>query len=128
MNSEKDQRRTESLLETVDDLIFHMNDARVRFMILSFSSLIVAPVSIFVAILFIFHPLFLRVLLVRVPTVGIITSLYVTLTAIISAVWLYVGVKEYRFLSRWNNRFKRFVSLREQVDREIARDLKDNGE
>jgi len=95
-------------------------------MILSFSSLIVAPVAIFVAILFIFHPLFLRVLLARVPTVGIIVSLYVT--AIISAVWLYVGIKEYRFLSRWNNRFKRFVSLREQVDMEIARDLKDTGE
>ena len=119
MGSEEARQRRDSILEVVDDLVFHMNDARTRFMILSVTSLILAPIAIIVALLLVGYPRFLRFLIVGIPEVGLTLFLYLALSTILSAVWLYVGLKEYRFLSKWNDRFKRFISLREQIDREI---------
>ena len=119
MGSEEARQRRDSILEVVDDLVFHMNDARTRFMILSVTSLILAPIAIIVALLLVGYPRFLRFLIVGIPEVGLTLFLYLALSTILSAIWLYVGLKEYRFLSKWNDRFKRFISLREQIDREI---------
>jgi len=119
LGSEEARQRRDSILEVVDDLVFHMNDARTRFMILSVTSLILAPIAIIVALLLVGYPRFLRFLIVGIPEVGLTLFLYLALSTILSAVWLYVGLKEYRFLSKWNDRFKRFISLREQIDREI---------
>lgn len=120
LSSEKESERKESLLETVDDLIFHLNNARMIFVVLSLSSLILAPIAIVVALFFILHPRFLRFFLAVEPFVGLSFMVYVILTVVMSAVWLIVGWREYRFLSQWNARFKRFISLKEKVDRELS--------
>ncbi|MCP8304003.1 MAG: hypothetical protein H3Z50_00800 [archaeon] len=113
----------ESLLETLDDLIFHMNDARVTFIILSISSLIIAPIAIIMAIVFTFNPAFLRWLLNRNLFFGLIFLIYIILVVILSSIWLFVGLREYRFLSKWNERFKKYISLKERVDRELQKEL-----
>jgi hypothetical protein len=119
-NEEKAGERT-SLLETIDDLIYHMNDARMLFVILSISSFIIAPISIIVAMVITLHPDALRFLLIRNPVFGITFLIYIIFTVIMSLVWLYIGSREYRFLSRWNERFKRYMSLKEKVDRELQK-------
>ncbi|MGQ9718509.1 MAG: hypothetical protein ACUVWK_01455 [Nitrososphaerales archaeon] len=119
-NEEKAGERA-SLLETIDDLIYHMNDARMLFVILSISSFIIAPISIIVAMVITLHPDALRFLLIRNPVFGIIFLIYIIFTVIMSLVWLYMGSREYRFLSRWNERFKRYISLKEKVDRELQK-------
>lgn len=121
----KDEEKTEeraSLLETIDDLVFHMNDARMLFVILSISSLIIAPIAIVIAIVFIAHPLFLPFLLHKNPFFGVIFFIYIIFVVVLSLVWLYVGLKEYRFLSKWNERFKKYISLKERIDRELQRE------
>ena len=121
----KDDEKTEeraSLLKTIDDLIFHMNDARMLFVILSISTFIIAPIAIIVAIAFILHPVLILLILRASPIFGIIFSIYIIFTVIVSLIWLYVGLKEYRFLSRWNERFKKYMSLKERIDRELQRE------
>ena len=113
------ENHPDTLLETIDDLIFHLNDARSRFMILSITSLVMAPVAIIVAASMIVHPAFIRLLLIREPFAGLLFILYLALTLIISVTSLYVGVREYRFLSKWNERFRRFISLKDRIDREL---------
>ncbi|MCP8313762.1 MAG: hypothetical protein H3Z53_05250 [archaeon] len=118
---EKTEERT-SLLETIDDLIFHMNDARMLFVILSISSFIIAPIAIIVAIVFTAHPIFLPYLLHRNLFFGLIFLIYIIFVMVLSLIWLYVGLKEYRFLSKWNERFKKYISLKERIDRELQKE------
>jgi uncharacterized membrane protein len=118
---EKTEERT-SLLETIDDLIYHMNDARLTFIAMSISSFIIAPIAIIVALVFIFHPALIRLMLIREPVFGIIFTIYIIFTVIASLIWLYVGLKEYRFLSKWNERFKKYMSLKERIDRELQKE------
>ncbi|MEM2873650.1 MAG: hypothetical protein QXD82_05745 [Nitrososphaerales archaeon] len=118
---EKNEERT-SLLETIDDLIYHMNDARLTFIIMSISSFIIAPIAIIVALVFIFHPALIRLMLIREPVFGIIFTIYIIFTMIASLIWLYVGLREYRFLSKWNERFKKYMSLKERIDRELQKE------
>jgi hypothetical protein len=121
LTSEKGDKPRPSLLETLDELIFHMNDARAVLMIMIIASLIMAPIAIGVAAFFAAHPGFLlRLLLLRdAPLLGIVFLLYLILTVVLSALWLYVGLREYSFLSRWNQRFKQYMSLKERVDRDL---------
>lgn len=121
----KDEEKSEeriSLLKTIDDLIFHMNDARMLFVILSISSLIIAPIAIIMAIVFMGHPAFLLFLLRQNLFFGLMFLIYIIFVVILSLIWLYVGLKEYRFLSRWNERFKKYMSLKERVDRELQKE------
>jgi hypothetical protein len=120
----KDEKTEEraSLLETIDDLIYHMNDARLTFIAMSMSSFIIAPIAIIVALVFIFHPALIRLMLIREPVFGIIFTIYIIFTVIASLIWLYVGLKEYRFLSKWNERFKKYMSLKERIDRELQKE------
>ncbi|MEM3383528.1 MAG: hypothetical protein QXF43_06295 [Nitrososphaerales archaeon] len=117
----KNEERT-SLLETIDDLIYHMNDARLTFIIMSISSFIVAPIAIIVALVFVFHPALIRLMLIREPFFGIIFTIYIIFTVVASLIWLYLGLREYRFLSKWNERFKRYMSLKERIDRELQKE------
>ena len=118
---EKTEERA-SLLETIDDLIFHMNDARMLFVILSISTFIIAPIAIIVAIAFALHPALIILLLKASPVFGIIFSIFIIFTVIVSLIWLYVGLKEYRFLSKWNERFKKYISLKERIDKELQKE------
>ncbi|NWG08955.1 MAG: hypothetical protein HXX80_01365 [Nitrososphaerales archaeon] len=120
-NEEKAGERT-SLLETIDDLIYHMNDARLTFIIMIVSSFIIAPIAIIVALVFAIHPALIRLMLIREPVFGIIFAIYIVFTVIASLIWLYVGLREHRFLSRWNERFKKYLSLKERIDRELQKE------
>jgi hypothetical protein len=59
-------------------------------------------------------------LLERVPQVGAILIIFLTISVILASVWLAIGIKERRFFSAWNKRFSRFMSLKDKIDRELA--------
>jgi hypothetical protein len=37
-----------------------------------------------------------------------------------------VGLREHAFLSKWNSRFKKYFSLREQLDKELRKEFEEN--
>jgi uncharacterized membrane protein len=116
----KNTRRRENILEVLDELIFHLNNTRGIFTLLIISSLILAPIALILGAIFISFPRFLLFLINRVPDVGIILLVYVVISIIFSSIWLYIGIKEQRFFSKWNNKFRRYMSLKSQIDKELG--------
>ena len=116
----KDTKRRENILEVLDELIFHLNNTRGIFTLLIISSLILAPIALILGAIFISFPRFLFFLINRVPDVGIILLVYVVISIIFSSIWLYIGIKEQRFFSKWNNKFRRYMSLKSQIDKELG--------
>jgi len=59
------------------------------------------------------------------PRIGFIflgTSIFITISVIFAGILLFIAVKEYRFFSKWNNRFTKYKSLRDKVDKELGED------
>jgi hypothetical protein len=88
------------------------------------SSFIIAPLALVVAAVFTFHPRYLIFLLDRIPQVGAILIVFVTITVILASIWLAIGIKERRFFASWNKRFSRFMSLKDKIDRELGDDVR----
>jgi hypothetical protein len=119
--------RRENISEVLDDLIFHLNTTKSTFTFLIVSSFILAPLALIVAGVFIGYPRFLLLLLERVPQVGAILIIFLTISVILASVWLAIGIKERRFFSAWNKRFSRFMSLKDKIDRELAEEKNRSG-
>ncbi|MEM4245911.1 MAG: hypothetical protein QW390_01290 [Candidatus Bathyarchaeia archaeon] len=112
-----------SLLELIDNLIAHVNSERGWFNALTLSSVIAAPVSLFFTALILFHPRILGHLLRLAPSLASILIIHLAVNLFLSALWLVIGVKEFKFLSRWNERFRAYFSLKEQLDRELSKEF-----
>lgn len=104
-SSVKDTPRRERIFEVLDELIFHMNTTRNIFTLLIVSAFIPAPTALTLATVFIAHLCFMRVLMNRLPDQGFIILAYAVISIILASIWLFIGIKEQRFLSRWNKRF-----------------------
>jgi predicted RND superfamily exporter protein len=55
--------------------------------------------------------------------VGLIFFLYLIIVLLISILWLIVGLKEFKFISKWNERFKKYFTLKEKLDRELQKEF-----
>lgn len=115
----------ESLLEMIDRLLVHLDSARVWLNIVSISSIVVAPISVIFTLIMLIHPGLLRLLLIREPGVGLVFLLYLIGNLVLAALWLTVGVKEASFLRGWSQRFRRYRSLKKQLDEELRREFKE---
>ena len=59
------------------------------------------------------------------PRVGFIflgTSIFISISIIFAGILLFIAVKEYRFFSRWSQRFTKYKSLQDKVDKELGED------
>ncbi|WP_455277517.1 hypothetical protein [[Eubacterium] cellulosolvens] len=118
----KENNRT-NILELIDNLILHINSERLWFNLIVFSSVFIAPVSLLFTIFLVLRGKFLSIIFRVSPLIGFMVIGYFLLNFIIASLWLIVGIKEYRFLSKWNERFKKYFSLKEQIDRELQKEF-----
>jgi hypothetical protein len=109
-----------TIFELLDDLISHMNTTKNIFTLLILSSFILAPIALIVAGIFVIHPFFLYRILFRLPAVGGILLLFISVSIMLASVWLFIGASEQRFFSHWNKKFNRYLSKRKQVDKELG--------
>jgi hypothetical protein len=109
-----------TIFELLDDLISHMNTTKNIFTLLILSSFILAPIALIVAGIFVLHPFFLYRILFRLPAVGGILLLFISVSIMLASVWLFIGASEQRFFSHWNKKFNRYLSKRKQVDKELG--------
>jgi len=109
-----------TIFELLDDLISHMNTTKNIFTLLILSSFILAPIALIVAGIFVLHPFFLYRILFRLPAVGGILLLFISVSIMLASVWLFIGASEQRFFSHWNKKYNRYVSKRKQVDKELG--------
>ena len=109
-----------TIFELLDELISHMNTTKNIFTLLILSSFILAPLALIVAGIFVLYPFFLYRILFRLPAVGGILLLFISVSIMLASVWLFIGASEQRFFSHWNKKFNRYVSKRKQVDKELG--------
>lgn len=109
-----------TIFELLDDLISHMNTTKNIFTLLILSSFILAPIALIVAGIFVLHPFFLYRILFRLPAVGGMLLLFISVSIMLASVWLFIGASEQRFFSHWNKKFNRYVSKMKQVDKELG--------
>jgi len=107
----------------IDNLVYHVNMERMWLNVLCMTSIIIAPISLFFTIFMMLHPGILRLMFRFDFPLGLITMAYFIINLFVATLWLVVGLKEFRFLSKWSYRFKRYFSLKEQLDKELQREF-----
>lgn len=117
LKESEDEKTT--LVELLDELISHMNATRNVFKIMILSSLILAPLSLMLASVFVIHPFFMHRILFRFPDVGVFLLFFIGVLMMLASMWLYIGLSEHRFFSNWDKRFSRFTSLKNKIDKEL---------
>jgi len=118
-NSVKEKDKT-SVVEVLDELIFHMNSTRTVFKIMILSSFILAPLSLMLAGVLVIHPFFMHRILFRFPDIGVFLLFFIGVSIMLASMWLYIGLSEQRFFSNWDKKFSRYTSLKNQLDKELG--------
>jgi uncharacterized membrane protein len=108
------------VVELLDELISHMNRTRSVFKVMILSSFILAPLSIMLASVFVIHPFFMNRILNRFPDVGVFLLFFIGVSIMLASMWLYIGLSEQRFFSRWDKKFSKYTSLKNQLDKELS--------
>lgn len=56
----------------------------------------------------------------QVLDISTVIIIFIAVSIVLSSIYLFIGIKEYSFFSRWNKKFSRYMSLRDKVDRELG--------
>jgi len=48
--------------------------------------------------------------------------IFIVISIVLSSVFLFVGLKEFAFFSKWNKKFSKFMSLKDKIDKELGDD------
>jgi hypothetical protein len=107
-----------SIIQIIDELISHMNRTKSVFKLMIISSFILSPVSLMLTAVFMVRPSFMHRILFRLSAVGIFLMFFIVVSVILASIWLYMGLSEQRFFFKWNNKFIRYKSLKNQLDKE----------
>jgi hypothetical protein len=118
-DTEKEHNKT-SVIELLDALISHMNAIRSVFKVMILSSFILAPLSLMFAAVLVIHPFFIQRILFRFPDVGVFLLFFIGVSIMLASMWLYIGLSEQRFFSNWDKKFRRYTSLKNQLDKELG--------
>jgi hypothetical protein len=110
---------SDSVLGQIDELIERVNSVRKIFLGMSFSTIILAPLSIFLSLYLILHPSFFKVLDSK-NDFGYVLVFFLDLIISISLTWLVTGLRQYRALKSWNKRYANYLMEKDRIERMIA--------
>ena len=110
------------ILNLVDSFIDQMSKIRAVLKGVSVSALILAPLAIGLSLFLVSHPSFFAVI-DRESEFGLILVILLVLVIVISSIWIIIGIRQYRMVTSWNERYSNYVSNKEEIDRKIALDL-----
>jgi hypothetical protein len=58
----------------------------------------------------------------QVLDISTVIIVFIVVSIVLSSIYLFVGLKEHSFYSKWNKKFNRYMSLRDKVDRTLGED------
>lgn len=58
----------------------------------------------------------------QVLDISTIIIVFIVVSIALSSIYLFIGIKEYSFFSKWNKKFSRYMSLREKAEKELGED------
>jgi hypothetical protein len=101
----------EQLLQTRRTLVLALS--------LSISSIVLAPLAVGLSIFLLLHPSFF-VTLENEEEFGIFLTILLGGVIIVSSIWLAAGIRQYRSIKSWNNKYSIFLKKKEEMDRNIV--------
>src|ERR671920_2626697 len=105
-------------LSLVDVFIDRVFQIRKTFLRVSLSAVILAPLAIALSTFLLLHPSFFAILEIE-NEFGLVLSVLLGAVIIISSIWLITGIRQYRSLSSWNNRYNEYIEEKQKLDKMI---------
>jgi hypothetical protein len=117
-NEEKLNMSRHDILSLLDNFIDQIHQIRRTLLGVSISALVLSPLAIALSIYLMLHPSFFAILEIE-NEFGIVLSVLLGAVIIISSIWLITGIRQYRSLSSWNNRYKEYIEEKQKLDKMI---------
>jgi hypothetical protein len=117
-NEEKLNMSRHDILSLLDNFIEQIHQIRRTLLGVSISALVLSPLAIALSIYLILHPSFFAILEIE-NEFGLVLSVLLGAVIIISSIWLITGIRQYRSLSSWNNRYKEYTEEKQKLDKMI---------
>jgi len=117
-NKEKLNMSRHDILSLLDNFIEQIHEIRRTLIGVSISALILSPLAIALSIYLMLHPSFFAVLEIE-NEFGVVLAALLSAVIVISSIWLLTGIKQYRSLSSWNNRYKEYIDEKQKIDKMI---------
>jgi hypothetical protein len=120
-NDEDDVTNTAraNLLTLMDTFIQQILNIRTTLLGVSISALILAPIAIGLSVYLIRHPSFFAILEIE-NEFGTVLSVLLVSVIVISCVWLYAGIKQYKKIGSWSSRYKAYLNEKSEINRKIS--------
>jgi hypothetical protein len=107
------------ILKMLDSFIDQMSKIRRTLKGVSISALILAPLALALSLYLMRHPSFLGLMDNR-DEFGIVLVTLLSSVIVISSIWIFTGIRQYRLIDSWNRRYEEYLRGKEKIDREIA--------
>jgi hypothetical protein len=117
-NEEKSNMPRHDILSLLDNFIEQIHQVRNTLLGVSISALVLSPLAIALSIYLMLHPSFFAILEIE-NEFGLVLSVLLGAVIIISSIWFITGIRQYRSLSSWNNRYKEYIEEKQKVDKMI---------
>lgn len=117
-NEEKLNMSRHDILSLLDNFIEQIHQIRRTLLGVSISALVLSPLAIALSIYLMLHPSFFAILEIE-NEFGLVLSILLGAVIIISSIWLITGIRQYRSLSSWNNRYKEYIEEKQKLDKMI---------
>jgi hypothetical protein len=109
----------DNLLTLMDTFIQQILNIRKTLLGVSVSALILAPIAIGLSVYLIRHPSFFAILEIE-NEFGTVLSILLGSVIIISSIWLYAGIRQYRKIGSWNSRYDAYINEKKEINRKIS--------
>jgi len=109
----------QDILTLLDGFIQQMQNIRRILLGMSVSAIVLGPLAIALSIYLLLHPSFFAIL-ERENEFGLVLTVLLGAVIIISGVWLVTGIRQYRSMSKWKERYEEYRREKEAIDRKIA--------
>ena len=117
-NEEKLNMSRHDILSLLDNFIEQIHQIRRTLLGVSISALVLSPLAITLSIYLMLHPSFFAILEIE-NEFGLVLSVLLGAVIIISSIWLITGIRQYRSLSSWNNRYNEYIEEKQKLDKMI---------
>jgi ABC-type multidrug transport system fused ATPase/permease subunit len=117
-NEEKLNMSRHDILSLLDNFIEQIHQIRRTLLGVSISALVLSPLAIALSIYLMLHPSFFAILEIE-NEFGLVLSVLLGAVIIISSIWLITGIRQYRSLSSWNNRYNEYIEEKQKLDKMI---------
>ena len=108
-----------SVVEIIEGFIEKIDHMRKTLVMVSLSSLILAPLAIGLSVYLISHPHFFYVM-EEYDEFGLFLVMSLGVIIVVSSAWLALGIRQYIMLKSWSERHSNYLKKKEQVDNEIS--------